>query len=81
MIDLERQLTMTTHTPSQRRSIHSPGSPSDLKQPKAATNPDGKTPAELPAGKPTSLHDAKPAGGDTAHSEEPKKSNHVDKES
>lgn len=32
-----------------KRSIHSPGSPSNLDGLKVASNPDGKTPAELPS--------------------------------
>lgn len=32
-----------------RRSIHSPGSPSNLDGLKVGSNPDGKTPAELPS--------------------------------
>jgi hypothetical protein len=51
---------MTTPTPH-RRSIHAPGSPSDMKgSHKPASNPDGKTPVDLPTGKKTSLHDQKP---------------------
>jgi len=50
---------MTTTT--QKRSIvHTPGSPSNLKgSHKPASNPDGKTPVDLPS-KPKSLHDQKP---------------------
>lgn len=33
---------------TQRRSIHSPGSPSKTPEPKKAANPDGRTPVELP---------------------------------
>jgi hypothetical protein len=51
---------MTTSTPH-RRSIHSPGSPSDMKGiRKPGSNPDGKTPVDLPTGKKKSLHDQKP---------------------
>lgn len=32
-----------------KRSIHSPGSPSNLDGLKVGSNPDGKTPAELPS--------------------------------
>jgi hypothetical protein len=34
---------------TQRRSVHSAGSPSKTPQPTTAANPDGRTPAELPS--------------------------------
>ncbi|KQU76926.1 MULTISPECIES: hypothetical protein [unclassified Rhizobacter] len=63
-------MSKSTNTPdsassgTKARSIHDAGSPDSKAGPKPATNPDGKTPAELPsaeAGK-ASLH--KPAPPD-----------------
>jgi len=34
---------------TQRRGVHSPGSPSKTPEPKTGTNPDGRTPADLPS--------------------------------
>lgn len=42
-IELKKETTMT-----QRRGPSSPGSPSNAPKPKAGTNPDGRTPEELP---------------------------------
>lgn len=34
---------------TQRRSVHSPGSPAKTPQPTKGANPDGRTPVELPS--------------------------------
>ncbi|NKI94636.1 hypothetical protein [Rhizobacter sp. SG703] len=46
------------------RSIHDAGSPDSKKGPKPATNPDGKTPAELPSAEASKASLHKPAPPD-----------------
>ena len=67
---------MSTNTRHARtapgHAVRSPGGPSDLNGVRPASNPDGKTPAELP-GKSKSLHDQSTSGAEAPRSESPSK--------
>jgi hypothetical protein len=55
----------STPSPSNKpRSIHDAGSPDNKKGPKAGTNPDGATPAELPSAEAANASLHKPAPPD-----------------